>query len=99
MQILLNTLKVFICLPSPKIELTIFVILIQQNFLICTLYIQETFKKTEAKYYLLPPLTKDVTKTTHLRRFFKTLYSIIHSFQSKILFVTLFECDCGYKTL
>ena len=64
MQILLNTLKVFICLPSPKIELTIFVILIQQNFLICTLYIQETFIKTEAKYYLLPPLTKDVTKIT-----------------------------------
>ena len=99
MQILLNTLKSFICLPSPKIELTIFVILMQQNFFICTLYIQETFKKLKliivVRQLSATATHKDVTKMTRLRRFFKTLYSIIHSFKSKILFVTLFECDYG----
>ena len=97
-QILLNTLKVFICLPSPKIELTIFVILMQQNFFICTLYVQETFKKLKPIIVIrqLSAIAthNDVTKMTRLRRFFKILYSI-RSFQPKILFLTLFKCDHG----
>ena len=68
----------------------------QQNFFICPLYIKETFKKLKLTIVIrqLSAIAthKDVTKMTRLRRFFKILYSI-RSFQSKILSVTLFECD------
>ena len=80
MQILLNTLKAFICLPSTHN----FCHFDATNFFICTLYIQETFKKLKliivVRQLSATAIHKDVTKMNRLRRFFKTLYRIIHSF-------------------